>query len=284
MQRYVPPSRRRADGEHGGLAETAEPRALEGVAPALSQVIEEGLRTDPVILECREQCFCCRQSLPPTAAATPPSPSGLPLPRAHFCRFYPLLHAMLQVRLVVLQEGVSFDPASCPLDIEAQPASSSSPEGGDGSGSASSPASAAGSEPSSKPAAPERCSTHLIFFPERLPVELLRWLADTFPSGAARLEFPPSLSKVERARWHKAADRARLHGESVGIGEGRYLTITTAASTSWGGEGPQQDEAGAASGARSRLTREQAERARFIWDCAQVISGRDLLPRGLEAG
>ncbi len=67
-------------------------------------------------------------------------------------------------------------------------------------------------------------------------------------------------------RWHGLADRARLHTQSVGVGEGRYLTIGTA---------PLEDaaEGGGAAAGRVRLNREQAALARFIYDGAMMVSG-----------
>lgn len=151
---------------------------------------------------------------------------------------------------MLLQKEVNFDPASCPLDIEPDPAA--------GAGAAQEDSSS-GSLPAS----------FLIFFPERLPTELLHWLGQSFPGGAARLEFPASLSKAERARWHQAAERLRLHGQSVGVGESRFLTIGTAPPS--GIEGA--DAAGSRSG-RAPLSREQRERARIIWNACQMEGGK----------
>ncbi|KAI7841910.1 hypothetical protein COHA_004438 [Chlorella ohadii] len=139
-----------------------------------------------------------------------------------------------QVRLVVLREDTEIEPAACPLDCERQEGSS---------------------------------EAYTIFYPDRQPSELLRWFAEACGAGAARLEFPASLSKQERARWHGLADRARLHTQSVGVGEGRYLTIGTA---------PLEDaaEGGGAAAGRVRLNREQAALARFIYDGAMMEGGK----------
>ncbi|EFN54330.1 hypothetical protein CHLNCDRAFT_135566 [Chlorella variabilis] len=147
-----------------------------------------------------------------------------------------------QVRLVVLRQGTTaaLDTSSCPLDIEAQ-------EG-------------------DPPAA------WIIYVPEREPERLLRWFASVLGGGAARLEFPASLSKRERAWWHGIANRHRLHTESVGVGDGRYLTVSTAA-PGGGEEGGEAPEGGAARGA-ARLTREQQQRANAIYDACQMEGGK----------
>ena len=147
-----------------------------------------------------------------------------------------------QVRLVVLRQGTTaaLDTSSCPLDIEAQ-------EG-------------------DPPAA------WIIYVPEREPERLLRWFASGLGGGAARLEFPASLSKRERAWWHGIANRHRLHTESVGVGDGRYLTVSTAA-PGGGEEGGEAPEGGAARGA-ARLTREQQQRANAIYDACQMEGGK----------
>ena len=116
-----------------------------------------------------------------------------------------------------------------------------------------------GAAPGSGPSIPGTAFT--IYHPDRLPSELLHWFGATFPDAAARLEFPSSLSKAERARWHHAADRVRLHGQSVGVGDGRYLTIGTVPGSSGGG--------GSDSG-RTQLSQEQAEYAKRVYDAAQV--------------
>lgn len=67
-------------------------------------------------------------------------------------------------------------------------------------------------------------------------------------------------------RWHGLADRARLHTQSVGVGEGRYLTIGTAPLEE-GGRGGGGD----AAAGRVRLTSEQAALARFIYDSAMMV-------------
>lgn len=73
-----------------------------------------------------------------------------------------------QVRLVLLRDdGEQPDLAACPLDTEAQE----------------------GAQP----------PAWALFDPDRAPSELLRWFAAACPEGAARLEFPASLSKQERA-------------------------------------------------------------------------------------
>lgn len=68
-------------------------------------------------------------------------------------------------------------------------------------------------------------------------------------------------------RWHGLADRARLHTQSVGVGEARYLTIGTAPHEG-GGEG-----GGGAPAGRVRLTSEQVALARFIYDAAMMVRG-----------
>ncbi|KAL4458557.1 hypothetical protein ABPG75_013422 [Micractinium tetrahymenae] len=170
--------------------------------------------------------------------------------------------AISQVRLVLLREGVAFDPASCPLDMEAERAA--------GGGSGDPAAQASGSSPGgSADGSMPLPASFLIFFPERLPTELLRWLGDTFPDGAARLEFPASLSKAERARWHQSAERLRLHGQSVGVGDDRFLTIGTAPPDSGSGGEPAGSRGG-----RPQLSREQRDRARFIWNVCQMEGGK----------
>ncbi|PRW59890.1 DNA-binding SMUBP-2 [Chlorella sorokiniana] len=144
-------------------------------------------------------------------------------------------HEPSQVRLVLLREDVEIDPAACPLDCERQEGST---------------------------------DAYTVFYPDRLPSELLRWFAEACASGAGRLEFPATLSKQERARWHGLADRARLHTQSVGVGEGRYLTIGTAP-LEGGGEG-----GGGAAAGRLRLTSKQVVLARFIYDAAQMEGGK----------
>jgi hypothetical protein len=147
----------------------------------------------------------------------------------------------VQVRLVVLREG-EYDTGSCPLEIEAQE---------------------------------EDAKVLTIFYPDRLPAELLRWFADTFGGGGGRLEFPPSLSKQERARWHQAADRLWLHTVPVGIGEGRYLTIATeAAGPADVGQPGGGGAPAAVAGGRLRLTAEQERRARQVYDCCQMEGGK----------
>jgi hypothetical protein len=148
---------------------------------------------------------------------------------------------MPQVRLVALREG-SIDISACPLDIEAQ----------------------AGSEPAS----------WTVFFPDRQPQELLGWFAEAFGGGAGRLEFPPSLSKRQRAWWHGLADRSRgLHAVSVGVGDERHLTITAPPPGGSGGDAAADPAAGAGGQATS-LTREQRQRAGQIYDCCQMEGGK----------
>ena len=83
---------------------------------------------------------------------------------------------------------------------------------------------------------------------------------------------PHRAKKAQRAcrlplpcRWHGLADRARLHTQSVGVGEARYLTIGTAPH-----EGGGEASSGAPAG-RVRLTSEQVALARFIYDAAMMV-------------
>ena len=45
------------------------------------------------------------------------------------------------------------------------------------------------------------------------------------PSPRRRLDFPPQLSKLERAKWHSSANRKGLPTESRGVGDARFLSI-----------------------------------------------------------
>ena len=112
---------------------------------------------------------------------------------------------------------------------------------------------------------------YTLFYPERQPDALLHWFAETLDCPA-RLEFPAALSKHERARWHEAAQRCRLHTESVGIGAERYLTVSNRGPAAAAGLAPLDDAAGGQQQPRRgpRLTRKQEQRARAVYDCLQM--------------
>eukprot|EP00887_Chlorella_sp_A99_P006380 scaffold3.g6380.t1 len=150
-----------------------------------------------------------------------------------------------QVRLVLPAGALPLDVEVCPLDIEHTE--------GRGDGAAGPP-------------------SYTLFHVDRQPDELLSWFAHTFlPGSGVRLEFQPSLSKSERAAWHHRAVRRGLTGQSVGVGEGRYLTISAAPAAGQRGEG---GDAGDAPTAGPRLSAAQREQARALYDAAQLAGGR----------
>ena len=143
--------------------------------------------------------------------------------------------------------GPALDTSACPLDCEpavATPASSHPDESG---------------RPDGDPAA------YTLFFPDRQPDELLEWFKSMFEGcSGARLEFPPSLSKAERAAWHRPALRKGLVTCSQGVGHARFLTIASAAAAG--------DDLGSEGASRSLpvLTREQRDEARMIYDAGEI--------------
>ena len=146
---------------------------------------------------------------------------------------------------VTLWTSLDLDCSVCPLDAE--PAS--------------------GGEP---PAASSSSRAYTVWYPERAPRELLDWCAAACAAdpGGALLQFPPSLSKRERAEWHGLAQRAGLATESRGVGEGRHLTISLAAAAEAADGGSSRQ-----GGRSAHLTAAQRRRAQAIYACAQAEGG-----------
>lgn len=156
----------------------------------------------------------------------------------------------------MLPPGVPLlDTEACPLDIELSSSGNSS------SSAVASPADGAAAVDAGGPLA------YTLFHVDRQPGELLQWFGSKFPPGSAtRLEFPASLSKAERARWHRCAEHHGLEGQSEGVGEQRRLVIVPSGS---GGS----YNGGTAHSGRPALTHEQVEEARLIYDACQMAGG-----------
>lgn len=113
----------------------------------------------------------------------------------------------------------------------------------------------------------EAPGVYTVHDPDSAPEELMDWLASSFPTGA-RLEFPPTLSKMERARWHRIAERHGLHSQSMGMGSARFLAISPAGGGQ-GEEGPSSE----GTAAQPALTAEQQQRVKQLYKWCQEEGG-----------
>ena len=152
--------------------------------------------------------------------------------------------------------AVEFDLEDCPLDIELLPGQAS------GGGGQAEGQRVGGDDDAQQQQQQQDQRAYTVFYPDRLADELLRWLG----SGAfcadpgTCLQFPPTLSKQERARWHHMAERRGLHTESHGVGDERFLTVAPAAA--------------AAPRVSAKLSEAQRQRARAIYTATQFEGGR----------